>query len=343
MKATFRATNPADRMQVSNLLAQAFDGHPAASLVDPATMAWKYWDARGDWPEPRSYVLERDGRLVAHAGIWPVSVEGENAVRGVQMIDWCAARDSPGAGVALVQKFAAMFDFVYSIGGSDMTRKVLPACGFTEVTHAWTGARPLRPFRQMLSHQAVNWKLVPRFVRNWVWASLPATRSNLGWQTVAIQPSDPPSGLIPVSQPCFSVRPPAFFEYLLRCPSISYRLHGISNQHGLEGYFALGVLRGQARIGGVWLRRPCEEHWRLAYGLAQEAALRLEGAYEIVATGSMGPSGQAAVQAGLRIMRDTPVFLLNKKGKLALPRDFQFQMSDDDGAFLDLGRASYYT
>jgi hypothetical protein len=343
MKATFRATKPDDHMQVSSLLAQAFDAHPAASLLDSATMAWKYWDARGDWPGPRSYVLERDGRLVAHAGIWPVSFEGENAVRGVQLIDWCAAKDSPGAGMALVQKFAAMFDFMYSIGGSDMTRKVLPACGFIEVTHAWTGARPLRPLRQMLTHQAVNWKLAPRFVRNCVWSSSPAKRSNPGWQTVAMQPSDTPSGLIPVSQPCFSVRSPAFFEYLLRCPSIPYRLHGISNENGLQGYFALGVLRGQARIGGVWLRRPCEEHWRAAYTLAQEAALQLKGAYEIVATGSIGPSGQAAVLAGLRIMRDTPVFLLNKHRRLTLPRDFQFQMSDDDAAFLDLGEPSYYT
>jgi hypothetical protein len=342
MKATFRATSPGDRLQISNLLAHAYDDHPAANLIDPDVMAWKYWEARGDWPGPRSYVLERDGHLIAHAGIWPVRFEGQTSLQGVHMVDWCAAKDSPGAGLALVQKFADMFDFIYSIGGSDKTRKVLPAFGFNEVTHAWTGARPLRPLRQMLTHQAVNWKLAPRLVRNWLWSSSPKS-SNPGWQTVAMQPSDTPSGLIPVSQPCFNVRPPAFFEYLSRCPSIQYRLHGISNENGLQGYFALGILRGQARIGGVWLRQPCEEHWRAAYTLAQEAALCVKGAYEIVATGSMGPSGQAAVQAGLRIMRDMPVFLLNKKGRLRLPRDFQFQMSDDDAAFLDMGQASYYT
>jgi hypothetical protein len=38
-------------------------------LTKPAVMAWKYGDIREDWAEPRSYALERDGRLVAQAGI----------------------------------------------------------------------------------------------------------------------------------------------------------------------------------------------------------------------------------------------------------------------------------
>jgi hypothetical protein len=42
-------------------------------------------------------------------------------------------------------------------------------------------------------------------------------------------------------------------------------------------------------------------------------------------------------------MKQTPVYLLNKNGKLTLPDDFQFQMCDDDTAFLDSGQASYNT
>ena len=30
-------------------------------------------------PEPRAYVLEREGRLVAHAGLWPVVITGPMA------------------------------------------------------------------------------------------------------------------------------------------------------------------------------------------------------------------------------------------------------------------------
>jgi hypothetical protein len=46
------------------------------------------------------------------------------------MIDWCAAKDSPGDGFSLVQKLASVFDFMYSIGGSDMTLKAAPSVDY---------------------------------------------------------------------------------------------------------------------------------------------------------------------------------------------------------------------
>ena len=338
VKAIFRATTPQDQIQLSNLLSEAFDIQSAAhSLLNPAMMAWKYWDPRPDWTEPRSYALERDGRLVAHAGIWPIAFPGEPPVRGIQMVDWCAAKDCPGVGLTLVQKLASLFDFMYSIGGSDTTCKVLPAFGFVEATQVWTAARPLRPVRQMLTHQTVNWKLAPRLARNWAWASYPPApaRGVNGWKTVALRPSEIPPGCTP--------RPGAFFDYILLCPSIKYQLHGVANEQGLQGCFVTGVLRGQARVAGVWLLNPAEENWRRAYLLAQQAARRLSGANEIVARGSVGVSEQAAAEAGFRIMKHTPVYLLNKKGRLTLPEDFQFQLCDDDTAFLDSGQTSYYT
>jgi len=112
-----------------------FDAGPGAPLLNPAVMTGIYWDRRDDWSGPRSYVLLRDGAIVAHAGIWPIPYRtGADALRGVHMIDWASAKDSPGAGLALVQKLAAMFDFIVSIGGSEMTCKVLPAFGFVECT-----------------------------------------------------------------------------------------------------------------------------------------------------------------------------------------------------------------
>jgi hypothetical protein len=345
MKTIFRATMPDDRLQLTDLLTAAFHCQPGIGFRDPLVMAWKYWDARGDWMEPRSYVLERDGCIIAHAGIWPVEFgNGQTAVNGVQMIDWAAARDSPGAGLALVRRLASKFDFMYSIGGSDITRKLLPAFGFVEVTRTWTAARPLRPLRQILTHQTTDWKLGLRFARNWFWSNLPLKRSNVAWKVVGMQPSEIPYDLISNSQAelLSSRRTQAFFQYLLRCPAIKYQLYGVLNESGPQGYLALGILRGQARLAGVWLRNPCEEHWRIAYTLAQETALSLKGAYEIAARGSIGPSGHAATQAGLRIMQNTPVYLLSKKGKFS-PEGFEFQLSDDDAAFLDIGKSSYYT
>jgi hypothetical protein len=345
MKSIFRATTPNDQVQLSQLLEEAFDIHSdAGSLLNPSMMAWKYWAVREDWAEPRSYVLERDGRLLAHAGIWPMTFAGEQPVRGVQMIDWCAVKDSPGIGLTLVQKLASLFDFMYSIGGSDLTMKALPAFGFAEATQVWTAARPLRPLRQVLTHQNVNWKLAPRLVRNFGWTISPAARETGRWKAVPLHAEDIPPGLIDSGKGAkFVPRPRAFFEYLLRCPAVSYQLYGIADENGLQGYFALGVLHGQCRLAGVWLQQPCEERWQIAYLLAQENARKMEGANEIVARGSAGSSGQAAAKAGLRILKKTPVYLLNKKGKFKLPDNFQFQLCDDDSAFLDSGGTSYYT
>lgn len=344
MKSTFRPTTPADRPQLAALLAAAFqDASPTSSLLHPDLMAWKYWTHRADWTEPRSYALERDGRLIAHAGIWPITFPAENPVRGVQMIDWCAAKDTPGAGLTLVQKFQAMFDFMYSIGGSDMTRKVLPGLGFIELTEAWTAARPLRPLRQILTHQHKNWKLAPRLVRNFIWSRSPARVAN-GWKLVPLTPSEIPCKLFSAGpQLTASPRPPAFFEYLLQCPSVRYRLYGLQNQNGLQGYFVLGLVRGQARITNLALLEPCFENWRAAFTLAQEAALRDNDANEIVAMGSKGITEDAAAQAGLRILTHTPVYLLNKRGRLSLAADFQFQMSDVDNGFFDSGQILYST
>jgi hypothetical protein len=43
------------------------------------------------------------------------------------------------------------------------------------------------------------------------------------------------------------------------------------------------------------------------------------------------------------VVAKAPVFVLDKKGLFAPPPEFQFQLIDDDGAFLDVGRANYLT
>lgn len=333
MKPTFRATTADDRIGLSDFLAECFGTTAAAPSLDPALMAWKYWDRREDWTEPRSYVLEREGRIIAHAGLWPIEFpEGPAPARGVHMIDWAAAKDSPGAGLAIVQKLAAMFDFIFAIGGSEMTRKVLPAFGFQETARAWTAARPLRPLRQVLSHQHRNWKLAPRLARNFLWskslAGLPS-----GWKAVHIIPAEIRTG----------PRPPKFFEYLLHCPAVRFSLHGLVNDRELRGHFVIGTVRGQARLAGVWLREPSQDNWRTAYTLAQQTALGLNHAFEIAARGSEGPSATAAAEAGLRVIDTAPVYLLNNRSNFTFPSDFQFQFSDDDEAFLDTGTPAYYT
>jgi hypothetical protein len=191
MTVALRPTSIDDLTVLRQFVARAFGVSPDAPFLNPVVMAWKYWDRRDDWTGPRSYVLERDGVIVAHAGIWPMMFgAGADAVRGIQMIDWAASKESPGSGLALVLELTGMFDFIYSIGGSEMTRKVLPAFGFVEHTRQWNGARPLRPVRQILTHQTRNWKLAPKLVRNCLWAMPKSIRSYKNWKATEILPRE---------------------------------------------------------------------------------------------------------------------------------------------------------
>jgi hypothetical protein len=342
MKSALRPTSPDDLEAVCKFLQRAFNADGDARFLDSAVMAWKYWDRRDDWSGPRAYVLERDGVIVAHAGLWPLTFE-QDGIRGVHMIDWASARESPGAGLALVQKLAGMFDFILAIGGTEMTRKALPAFGFVEYAKQWNGAVPIRPLRQTLTHQNRNWKLAARFIRNSLWAANKSAAD--GWKTEQIVPEaiSPDLYFQIAADACFSQRTPAFFEYLLRCPAAQVRVYGIWNERGMQGHFAIALVRGQARVAGVWLREPNRDTWKAAFSLARQAASGIDGACELVATGTEGPSEAAATGAGLKIVRHAPVYLLNKKGKLKLHPNFQFQFSENDVLFLDMGDSAYWT
>lgn len=330
MKSIFRAVTAEDAERVSLFLCRAFHASPDAPFLDRSLMAWKYFEPRGDWEGPRAYILERDGAIKAHAGIWPVTFSG-GELRGIHMIDWASAADAPGAGLALVQKLAALFDFIYAIGGTEMTRKALPGFGFVEIGRQWIGACPLRPLRQITTHQYRNWKLGPRLFRNYFWSrqrkDVPESFEEISPDRIPAIPYDTRS----------SPRSPAFFEYLLRCPAARVRLYRIYDERGDKGHFALAVVRGQARIAGIW------GDFDAAFSLARQAALRLNDAFELAGGGTEGCSETAAVHSGLHIVGHLPVYLLNKRGNFKPGQDFQFQLSDNDVCFLDEGRYSYWT
>lgn len=343
-KSIFRPTEPSDLPQIIDLLTRAFRSSVYAPYVDPAFMRWKYWEPREDWSGPRSYVLERNNGLVAHVGLWPVTLfnsRGEQ-VRGIHMIDWAAIDNSPGAGITLVQKLTRIFDFIYCIGGSEMTQKVLPALGFAQCASTWKGARPLRPLQQILSHPDRNWKLPPRLVRNFLWSAYPVVTPKGGWKAVLTTPRESADLLAALSSGThFLRRTQPFFEYLLRCPNAAFQLQMVYDTKGPRGMFALAQVRRQVRVGGLWLRDPDHECWRQAYILAQKAAARIAEACEFVALGTQGQSGDAAASSGLRLSPGPAVYVLDK-GRHLSP-NLQFQLCDNDSVFSDNGRVSYWT
>ncbi len=246
------------------------------------------------------------------------------------MIDWGSG--AAGSGAALLKHLIGLFDFMYSIGGSSMTQRVLPAFGFKEVTQTWMGARPLRPVRQMFFHQERNWKLPLRLVRNAWWSVTPPRWQNNGWiaEEASMEDFDPPSSC-PRSQ--------AFFHYVGKCPAIRLRLYRLFTKGEEGGWLALSLVQKQARILGIWLKTNSPANLCNAYLAARDAAARAEDSYEISAAGSIGMGEVAAQQAGFRIDRRASVYLLQRAGPPLLP--FEFQLVDNDEFFLSGGGPAF--
>ena len=266
-------------------------------------------------------------------------------LRGCHLFDWASDARVLGAGVALLKHISEMFDFVFAIGGSEMTQRIIPSIGFKKIGEAWCAARPLRAVRQMLSHQRMNWKIPARLVRNAVWSVVPPNPLAKGWfveevpEKVGLDWQFSHAAVYPF----YPLRPASFFRYLRCCPTAEVRPFEMKSHQRILGYLVLSVLHHQARVAGVWFKEePSPQNLHLAYDLAQQAAEGIRAAFEIVASGSTKFSEQAAVSAGLRICKYTPVYMLSRRSDVfSVP--LEFQLADTDAVFMSDGTASYWT
>jgi hypothetical protein len=338
MSSILRPSTVDDESQIIEFLARVFVVGHDADFVNPALLRWKYWEPRGDCPDPRSFVIEKNGRIVAHVGLWPVTVRTEAGnVRGVHMIDWASDPQAPGAGVSLLQRLTKLYDFIYAIGGSEMTQTILPKFGFRPAGTALTLARPLRPLRQILHHQSRDVRLPIRLARNVWWSATPARAPMPGW--LATEAADGDLDEL-AARSC--ERDGSFLRYLQRCPAARLLVFHILNEGRKSGFFALSVVGAQTRVAGLWMENPTPANWRIAFQLAQDAALRCTDTSELVARTADETGSTAATQAGLRLRMRTPVFLF-RRGDGQNGRLLHFQMWDNDFVFLGSGRTEFLT
>lgn len=329
MTTICRPTTVDDEERLTEFLTRVFATDRKANFVNPAMLRWKYWDQRQDCPEPRSFVMERDGKIVAHVGLWPVKVQtGTKVERGIHAMDWAADPEARGAGVTLFVSLTKSYDFVYGMGGSEMTRSILPKLGFRAVAEATTWARPIRPWRQLFHHQNRDLRLPLRFVRNLYWSKMPPILIPSGYAAVEINSSGAEE-LLSIS----SERDEAFFRYLRQCPvARSFNFH-ITKEGRKVGFFFLFVVGEQARIGGVWLESSSVEMWSIAFQLAQDVALKHTKASELIARCAMKMSAEGAGNSGMRLRDSIPVVFSRKDGVADSIPPLQFHLADSDSLF----------
>jgi hypothetical protein len=313
-------------------------------MVDPAHMNWKYYEPRQDWPGSRSYVLEEGGRIVAHLALCPGRLlTTAGPITCTHFIDWAADPGATLAGAKILQKITRLVDLTLCVGGSPDNKRLLPAFGFKPANEVSIFARPLRPFRQIRTHQYSNWKLPVRLVRNTAWKMCAPLKPGK-WKATVASPGEIPEILwnVPGAGGVPRERSAALYSYMLRSPAPRFALFLLRYAERPAGCACLCFASGQARIVDIWVDRPSRQALAGAYAAAIEAALATDSSVaEAVLSISTAVQAEAARLCGFRFIRRQDMMMYPGNSIPATP--LEAPLIVDDAAFLRSRRAWYLT
>jgi hypothetical protein len=259
-------------------------------------LRWKYWEPCEECPEPRSFVMERDGRIIAHVGLWSVKV-------------WTAAKRERGVHARLGRGPSGAQCGRVLVYGPDQELRL-------RLWNGWLGNDAVHSAEVGLPYCCRSPDLgtpAPSVAAN---AQVPeqgsapaaALRAEYlvvedtsktgprGWAAVEPEPGSA-RGLTVLA----SERDEFFFRYLQQCPVARCLTFHIANEGRIVGFFGPSVVGEQARVEGVWLENPSSDIWRIAFHLAQDAALKHTNTSELIARCTTGPSAIAAEPTGMRL------------------------------------------
>ena len=284
----------------------AFDASADAPFLRPELLRWKYFEPNPAWPAtPRSYVLDQDGKLLSHGCAWPVRP-------GMAcLIDWASAKSIPGMGMMLARKLSQVWPVLLSIGGSEMTQKIIPKIGFAKRGELLTFARVLRPWRQFRTRPDNHGlKSLLRLARNFTWSAGPTAMTG---GLTAVEAAGP--------------------EFLMHCPGAQLTAYKLGS-----GSLRLSRVDGQSRIADI--TPPSEP----TYAAAIEAALRDPVACELIALAHDGATCRALVANGFHERMRRSVFV-SDPGHTLRPSDFPLplNMLADDLFYLNTPDRPYLT
>lgn len=310
--------------------------------TDPEHLHWKYWRSRPDWPGSRSFVLTDGRAILAHGAVVPGMCRWPG-MRGrvLHMIDWAARRTEIGAGVALMKQVGQGADFLFGIGGSAQTLKLMPQIGYQQRGKVSGYVRSLSP-RALLQRPArPAWKRLPRFARSALWF-MTAPDPDVGeWRArrIATDEVGRLADVLPVERAGLGVfeRSEALFRYLLECPIVPMELYLMERAGLVGGYFLLSYAPGQARLADCWMASDEAADWRALLHSAVRQTLHRAELAELVAWSSDPGLAQALMGCGFHRRLHLPIYLRGSR-ELPIPREpVRVQMLENDAAYLYFG------
>ena len=333
-----RPSTPEDAPAIIALMREA----GLAPHVEAAHLQWKYWQARADWPGSRSFVLTDGRELVAHGAVVPGTLRhGAMRARAIHMIDWAARRDAVGAGVQLMKLVGASTDFLFGIGGSAQTLKIMPIIGYRLCGTVTGYARPLSPAALLGRPTRSRWKLLPRFARSALWAlSAPAAETG-GWQARRIDADEVEwiSTALPTGEAsiAFLERSPALLRHALACPIVPMEVYVVERAGQIHGYFVLSFVPGQARLADWWVDSVDSGDRRALVHLATQQAKGRRGIAELVTWSSDPEHSRMLGDCGFHERLTLPIYFRSSAGIDVPAQGIRVQMLDNDAFYLHFG------
>jgi len=313
--------------------------HPT---VRPDAFHWKYATTRDDCPDPRGWVVEDDGEIVAHMGSWPHWImTPDDDVPSLHGLDWAAKPGARGAGPLVCRTPVDQRGAACISGGSDDADRVLATIGFTKVATLQYWARPARPFRQMRNRVERYAPLrLPRSLWWRYWPPMPAT----DWQVHAVSPDELSARLWPLPERDVVLfrRSAAFYRWLVQCPTTPVRLYRATGRNA-QGYFAISRPPGVARIVDAWTHSRAVEDWMQLLSSAWETALDDPDVCEVSTLTGLERVREALDRLGFRHRETIPLRLTGAAMPLAASREFGFQWVDGDKCIWQNGQYGYHT
>jgi hypothetical protein len=102
------------------------------AFAEPEVIRWKYFEERGPWNIPRSFLVSENNRILAHAGLFSTAFEspGSSPIPAVHIIDWRSSEEAGSLGALLMMRAFSLAPVTYALGCTAAASRVLLRSGF---------------------------------------------------------------------------------------------------------------------------------------------------------------------------------------------------------------------
>jgi hypothetical protein len=332
-----RAINVQDLEKLSRFLLGIYKLE-SATFADPKVLAWKYLRPRADWSGGRGFVIERDREIVAHIGVVPAIFELADGRRvcGGTLIDWAASASAPGAGVALGRNLMSRLRTAFVIGGSTLTREILPKARFHPRARAISYVRWIRPWNEFLARPKSARSAI-RLCHGLAYALRSVPASSKEWESVPIShfPQSCESLLQRRSKWMTSCqRSVDTLNYMLECPAVAIKAFLLKRDGAVAGYFLIGKAAWEGRIVDIFVDSGDVDDWAFGYGQAVDTAAQEKEVCRVRAMASIPLLQEALIKNGFWVQQEYPVMVKDTKNALHEAFPINLQLFEADAAYL---------